>query len=96
MAGMPLGDTSLLLPTIMLNILGDSWFVEGSELAVEPDWASVLALPGVSLHLYGKAEARMARKMGHVNIISHDIDALYDTAQQVSDILHLGAELKRG
>lgn len=96
MAGMPLGDTSLLLPTIMLNILGDSWFVEGSELAVEPDWASVLALPGVSLHLYGKAEARMARKMGHVNIISRDIDALYDTAQQVSDILHLGAELKRG
>lgn len=96
MAGMPLGDTSLLVPTIMLNILGDSWFVGDAEEAVEPDWASVLALPGVSLHLYGKAEARKARKMGHVNIINSDIDALYATAQQVSDSLHLGATLKRG
>lgn len=96
MAGMPLGDTSLLVPTIMLNILGDSWFVEASEVAVEPDWASVLDLPGVSLHLYGKAEARKARKMGHVNIVNSDIDTLYEIAQDVSDILHLGAELKRG
>lgn len=96
MAGLPLGDTSLLAPTIMLNILGDSWFVDGSEMATEPDWASVLALPGVSLHLYGKAEARKGRKMGHVNIVHHDIDTLYQTAQRVSDALHLGAELNRG
>ena len=95
MTGMPLGDTSLLSPTIMLNILGDSWYVDDSEVAVEPDWASILALPGVSLHLYGKAEARKARKMGHVNIVNPDIDALYDIAQRVSDSLHLGAELKK-
>ena len=93
MTGMPLGDTRLLTPTIMLNILGDSWFVTDSEQASEPDWSSVLALPGVSLHLYGKAEARKARKMGHVNIVNDDIDKLYEIAQQVSDILHLGADL---
>ena len=92
MAGMPLGDTSLLAPTIMLNILGDSWYVHGDD-ATDPDWASVLALPGVSLHLYGKAEARIGRKMGHVNIVNADIDELYATAQKVSDILNLGAEL---
>lgn len=95
MAGMPLGDTSLLIPTIMLNILGDSWYQDGGDVATEPDWSSVLALAGVSLHLYGKAEARKGRKMGHVNIVNTDIDALYETAQKVSDILHLGAELVR-
>ncbi|MDO5667587.1 MAG: 5-(carboxyamino)imidazole ribonucleotide synthase [Alcaligenaceae bacterium] len=93
MAGMPLGDTALLRPTIMLNILGDSWFISNAETAQEPDWASVLSLAGVSLHLYGKTEARQGRKMGHVNIVNSDIDALYETAQKVSDILHLGAEL---
>lgn len=95
MAGMPLGDVSLLRPAIMLNILGDSWYVDDDEVAKEPDWASVLALAGVSLHLYGKAEARHGRKMGHVNIVLSDIDALYQTAQKVSDILHLGADLGR-
>ncbi len=95
MAGMPLGDTRLLQPTIMLNILGDSWFVADEAQAQEPDWAAVLSLAGVSLHLYGKAEPRPGRKMGHVNIIHADIDTLYETAQKVSDILHLGAELSR-
>lgn len=95
MAGMPLGDTALLAPTIMLNILGDSWYADHGDEVDEPDWASILALPGVSLHLYGKAEARKGRKMGHVNIVNQDIDALYETAQKVSDILHLGADLHR-
>ena len=36
--------------------------------AIEPDWAQVLALPGAHLHLYGKAEARPGRKMGHLTI----------------------------
>ena len=96
MTAMPLGDTSLVAPVIMLNILGDSWFISDDNVATEPDWASVLALPGVSLHLYGKAEARKARKMGHVNIVNSDLDELYKIAQQVSDVLHLGAKLNRG
>jgi 5-(carboxyamino)imidazole ribonucleotide synthase len=44
----------------MANLLGDLW-ADG-----EPDWAAALAVPGVSLHLYGKAEARPGRKMGHL------------------------------
>lgn len=94
MAGLPLGDTSLIKPAIMLNILGDSWYAnDTTDELTEPDWASVLALPGVSLHLYGKAEARRGRKMGHVNIIHDDLDTLYATAQQVSDHLKLGVQL---
>lgn len=92
LAGMPLGSTELLAPTIMLNILGDSWFANG-EQAQEPDWAKVLAIPGVHLHLYGKVEARKGRKMGHVNIVNKDPLLVVQYARQVSDILHLGAKV---
>ena len=36
----------------------------------EPDWVSVLAVPGAKLHLYGKREARRGRKMGHVTCVA--------------------------
>ena len=55
---------------VMLNLLGDLWFAAGSAspTAREPAWAEVLALPGVHLHLYGKAEPRPGRKMGHLTV----------------------------
>jgi 5-(carboxyamino)imidazole ribonucleotide synthase len=46
----------------MCNLLGDVWFAAGGT----PDWAGVLADPLVKLHLYGKAEPRKGRKMGHI------------------------------
>ena len=63
-SGLPLGSTQALRPAAMANLLGDLW-EDG-----EPDWASVLAHPGVSLHLYGKAEARPGRKMGHLTAVA--------------------------
>ena len=68
MAGLPLGDTRLLTPAVMLNILGDAWFTSGTRQ--EPDWAAVLAHPGAKLHLYGKQEPRPGRKMGHVTVLA--------------------------
>ena len=62
--GLPLGSTEGLRPAAMANLLGDLW-AEG-----EPGWAAVLAHPGVSLHLYGKAEARPGRKMGHLTAVA--------------------------
>lgn len=61
MCGLPLGSPALMTPVAMVNLLGDLW-AKG-----EPDWAAVLAMPGVVLHLYGKKEARPGRKMGHLN-----------------------------
>ena len=61
MCGLPLGSPALMTPVAMVNVLGDLW-AKG-----EPDWAAVLAMPGVVLHLYGKKEARSGRKMGHLN-----------------------------
>lgn len=57
---LPLGATTLLKPVAIANLLGDLW-ANG-----EPDWQAVLALPDVKLHLYGKAEPRPGRKMGHL------------------------------
>src|SRR6185437_1821819 len=56
--GLPLGDTSLLRPAVMLNLLGDLW--RGGP----PSWSSVLAHPTAHLHLYGKGRASPGRKMG--------------------------------
>ena len=61
---LPLGDTTLLRPAAMANLLGDLW-KQG-----EPDWAAACGLPGVKLHLYGKAEARPGRKMGHLTALA--------------------------
>ncbi|MEK7240111.1 MAG: 5-(carboxyamino)imidazole ribonucleotide synthase [Gemmatimonadota bacterium] len=60
--GLPLGDTDVVRPAAIYNLLGDLW--SGAEA---PDFAGVLALPGVRLHLYGKGEARAGRKMGHLS-----------------------------
>jgi len=72
MANLPLGDASQMMPSVMLNILGDQWFGnrDDSSAMREPDWASVLAVPGAKLHLYGKREARLGRKMGHVTCVA--------------------------
>lgn len=70
MARMPLGDVRQHSPAIMLNILGDVWFEAGSDEAREPAWDQIAALPGAALHLYGKTEARRARKMGHITFVA--------------------------
>jgi 5-(carboxyamino)imidazole ribonucleotide synthase len=62
--GLPLGSTDRLRPAAMANLLGDLW------AAGEPDWAAACAFPEVKLHLYGKAEARPGRKMGHLTALA--------------------------
>ena len=59
-AGLPLGATALRSPAAMVNLLGDLW-QQG-----EPDWLAACAFPNVKLHLYGKHEPRVGRKMGHL------------------------------
>lgn len=88
MAGLPIGDTGLLRPAAMLNLLGDLWFgPDGARR--EPDWAAVLAVPGTRLHLYGKAEPRPGRKMGHVNVLGDDPRQLRERIARVAAVLGL-------
>ena len=56
-----------------------------------PDWAAVLALPGVHLHLYGKTQARPGRKMGHLNVIGDTPEQVRTTALQAAQILGIAA-----
>lgn len=60
--GLPLGDTDVVRPAAIYNLLGDVW--AGSQA---PDIEGTLAHPGVRVHLYGKKEARPGRKMGHLS-----------------------------
>jgi 5-(carboxyamino)imidazole ribonucleotide synthase len=59
----------------MVNILGDVW-ADG-----EPRWDHALAMPGVRLHLYAKAEPRAGRKMGHLNCLAATTDESIVLAQ---------------
>jgi 5-(carboxyamino)imidazole ribonucleotide synthase len=69
MTGLPLVRPRLLAPACMINVLGDSW--SGGT----PRWDRALAMPGVRLHLYGKAEPRPGRKMGHLTCLADSADA---------------------
>ncbi len=89
MAGLPLGSTRLLAPAVMLNILGDVWYPGTDDRQAEPNWQEVLTVPGASLHLYGKREARRARKMGHVNCTGTTLAEAVSHANQVVQVLRL-------
>ncbi|MCS7149179.1 MAG: 5-(carboxyamino)imidazole ribonucleotide synthase [Caldimicrobium sp.] len=69
--GLPLGATTLMKPCAMFNLLGEEGYTgkpiyEGLE--------KVLAIPGVSLHVYGKAKTYPLRKMGHVTIVGDTLN----------------------
>jgi phosphoribosylaminoimidazole carboxylase, PurK protein len=61
--GLPLGSTEFYKPAAMANLLGDLWTDR------EPNWNAALKVPNVKLHLYGKAEPRPGRKMGHLTAV---------------------------
>ena len=60
---LPLGETNLISPCAIANLLGDLW------LHGEPDFPAALAVPGVRLHLYEKHTPRAGRKMGHLSAV---------------------------
>jgi 5-(carboxyamino)imidazole ribonucleotide synthase len=87
MARLPLGDVRQHSPAVMLNILGDAWFDNGSDQPREPAWDKVLALPGANLHLYGKDDARPGRKMGHVTFVAPTLDQAQASLRAACGIL---------
>jgi 5-(carboxyamino)imidazole ribonucleotide synthase len=88
LCGLPLAQPMQLAPCVMLNVLGDLWLDErGREAA--PDWATILSLPGVSLHLYGKTGARKGRKMGHITISGESAEIAGSMALEVAQLLGL-------
>lgn len=81
MCGLPPGDTRLLSPVVMVNLLGDIWRDD------EPAWDKLLSQPNVMLHLYGKKSARIGRKMGHFNVLAEDAETALAQALQLKQML---------
>lgn len=82
MTGLPLAPPRVHSPALMLNLLGDLW-----RDGVAPAWERVLALPGAHLHLYGKAQARTGRKMGHLSVTAATAEAADGVAREAASIL---------
>jgi 5-(carboxyamino)imidazole ribonucleotide synthase len=76
---LPLGPVELLTPVVMANILGE-------HVAPLLEWMGDEAgLPeGVAakVHLYGKHEAKTKRKMGHVNLLTDDVEKAIGWVEQ--------------
>ncbi len=81
LCGLPMGSVDMPRPAVMVNLLGDAWEDAGGQ----PDFASALAVQGVSLHLYGKAEARKGRKMGHITAVADDVETALANATAARD-----------
>jgi 5-(carboxyamino)imidazole ribonucleotide synthase len=82
--GMPLGKTELLSPVAMINILGEE---RGSGKNCLAGIAEALSIPGVSLHLYGKKEAKAGRKMGHLTVLADSTSGATSRAEKAIDYL---------
>ena len=78
--GLPLGDTSVIKPAVMINLLGapdfsGPYFLDGYD--------EILKLPGVYVHLYGKKESKPMRKLGHITILGETVKAARKKAKWV-------------
>ncbi|MFN5746469.1 MAG: 5-(carboxyamino)imidazole ribonucleotide synthase, partial [Methylococcaceae bacterium] len=81
LCGLPPGDTRLLSPVVMVNLLGDIWRDD------VPAWDLLLSEPNVILHLYGKTSARMGRKMGHYNVLAENTERALEQALALKNAL---------
>lgn len=84
-AGLPLGNTSLVVPAaVMINILGER---DGeTEVKGTPN---VLAIPGASLHLYGKSPTKIDRKMGHITVTANTVEKAQKLARKARKVLDI-------
>ncbi len=79
--GFDLGSTEFFKPVAMANLLGDLWS------AGEPNFTDVLRFPELKLHLYGKQEARIGRKMGHLTATAETVEDAIEAVRKARAIL---------
>jgi len=88
-AGLPLGLTEQHTPAAMINLVGEP---DAKGRPLIQGLAQALALPGVSVHLYGKREVRPFRKMGHAVAVDADPERALATARHLKNILKIYGE----
>ena len=89
--GLPLGDTKLLRPAVMLNLLGQA----GSNgKMVLHGYEEAMKIPGLSIHLYGKNDVKPFRKMGHFTVSADTIEEAVKKAEHIRSILKISGDNK--
>jgi 5-(carboxyamino)imidazole ribonucleotide synthase len=85
---LPLGSTRIIQPGVMINLLGEKGF-EGA--AIYRNLEAAMAIPGVKTHIYGKANTKSFRKMGHVTITSESLDEAKKIGREIKDLIKVEA-----
>ena len=83
---LPLGDTSLISPCAIVNLLGDVWL--DCRNGDEPNFAAAMEVPGVRVHLYEKLSARAGRKMGHLSSVGATAEEALERVLEAKRRLH--------
>ncbi|GAB6099622.1 5-(carboxyamino)imidazole ribonucleotide synthase [Halanaerocella petrolearia] len=81
--GLPLGNTDLVNPTVMRNLLGQRSKGEANVVGTE----EVLKLHNLKLHVYGKKVSRPGRKMGHLTVTADTVDQASQVALEASELV---------
>ena len=77
---LPLGETELIIPGIMVNLVGEN-MIEGN--VIYQNINDIFDIPGVFVHIYGKKKSRLNRKMGHITIVNKDIDKAIEIGKKI-------------
>lgn len=86
---LPLGATRNKAAAVMVNLVGKEGH-EGNVIYKNMD--QILAIEGVSPHLYGKKQTRPFRKMGHVTIVNESVEVARKMAEQVKETIEVIAK----
>lgn len=89
LAGFPQGNTDLIQPAVMINLLGEAGY---SGKVKYEGLGDVLGMSGVYPHLYGKQTTKPYRKMGHVTILDKNLDTAIEKARLVQSRLKVISE----
>ena len=86
---LPLGSTEIAIPSVMINILGEKGYAGQVKYQ---GMNTILAMPGVTPHIYGKKETKPFRKMGHITVIHKDLNKAKATALEIKDVFKVISE----
>ncbi|MCF8244733.1 MAG: 5-(carboxyamino)imidazole ribonucleotide synthase [Saprospiraceae bacterium] len=81
---LPLGSTKMKTASVMVNLLGEPGHTGPVRYA---GFEEAVAMEGVKIHLYGKADTKPYRKMGHVTVLAEEVEAAKAKARKVQQIL---------
>ena len=79
---LPLGETGILTPGIMVNLVGEN-MEEGNVNYKNIN--DIFDIPGVYIHIYGKKKSRLNRKMGHITIVNKDINKAIEIGKSIKN-----------